>query len=146
MANPETLSSGSNLTEQEVLTLSELAAYLRVSDDEILKLISRNDLPAQKIGEEWRFLKRAVDAWLFYGSSFYQYKWKVPELMYTNLSWEKLLQAIEKRIPGRTVATEASPTHCGSKQAILSHFGVFQDDDDIEERLERIRAYRETVG
>jgi excisionase family DNA binding protein len=49
---------------QDVLTLAEAAAYLRVPEADVLRLISTQALPARKIGEEWRFLKTAVQQWL----------------------------------------------------------------------------------
>ncbi len=51
----------------EILTLEEAAAYLRVSEDALKAMVSDDDIPAQKIGSEWRFLKRALDDWLRYG-------------------------------------------------------------------------------
>jgi excisionase family DNA binding protein len=51
-------------TEQEVLTLAEAAAYLRVPERDLLPMISTQGLPARKIGEEWRLLKSAVQDWL----------------------------------------------------------------------------------
>jgi hypothetical protein len=33
----------------------------------------------------------------------------------------------------------------GSKQAVLNHFGVFKDDDDLEEQLANLRAQREAT-
>ena len=48
----------------DVLTLSEAAAYLRVSEKDALDLASAGDLPGRKIGQEWRFLKTALDDWL----------------------------------------------------------------------------------
>src|SRR5579872_6744649 len=47
-----------------VLTLSEAAAYLRVSEDAVLKLVAEQALPGRQIGSEWRFLQSALDVWL----------------------------------------------------------------------------------
>jgi excisionase family DNA binding protein len=49
---------------QEVLTLAEAAAYLRVGEADLLALVSRQDFPARQIGKEWRFLKSALEDWL----------------------------------------------------------------------------------
>lgn len=51
----------------DVLTLAEAASYLRVPEEEVLRLAEQRDIPAQKIGGEWRFLKRALGHWLTYG-------------------------------------------------------------------------------
>lgn len=48
----------------DVLTLSEAAAYLRVSEDEVVRLVQQQDLPGRLLGSEWRFLKAALQDWL----------------------------------------------------------------------------------
>ncbi len=48
----------------EILTLEEAAAYLRVPEDALRQLAGEGAVPARKIGEEWRFLKRALNGWL----------------------------------------------------------------------------------
>ena len=48
----------------EVLTLKEAAAYLRVSEADVIELATRQELPARKIGDQWRFLKRGLADWL----------------------------------------------------------------------------------
>ena len=48
----------------EVLTLRETAKYLRVSTDEVLRLVKEQTLPGRRIGSDWRFLKSAVQEWL----------------------------------------------------------------------------------
>lgn len=48
----------------EVLTLSEAAAYLRTSPEEILRLVREQGLPGQKVGDDSRFLKAAIQDWL----------------------------------------------------------------------------------
>jgi excisionase family DNA binding protein len=48
----------------EVLTLAEVAAYLRISPPDVLRLVEEQGLPGRKVGCEWRFLKAAVAGWL----------------------------------------------------------------------------------
>ena len=48
----------------DVLTLAEAAAYLRVSETEIVELMRRQGLPGRKIGTQWRFLKAAIQDWM----------------------------------------------------------------------------------
>lgn len=50
--------------DYEILTLPEAANYLRVSEDAVLELAERSELPGRKIGAEWRFLKEALGDWL----------------------------------------------------------------------------------
>jgi excisionase family DNA binding protein len=48
----------------EVLTLAEAAAYLRVKEDDLKGMVWSEDFPGRKIGEEWRFLKSSLQDWL----------------------------------------------------------------------------------
>lgn len=48
----------------EVLTIEELAAYLKVAKSTLYKLAQDGKLPGQKVGKHWRFRKAAVDQWL----------------------------------------------------------------------------------
>jgi excisionase family DNA binding protein len=47
----------------EVLTLSEAAAYLRVPEAEVERLVKQQDIPGRLIGTEWRLLKTALQDW-----------------------------------------------------------------------------------
>lgn len=51
----------------EVFTLSEAAAYLRLAEDDVLRLIHDQGLPARQLGKEWRVLKCAIQDWLHSG-------------------------------------------------------------------------------
>lgn len=48
----------------EVLTLEELAAYLKVSETTAYALVRSGDIPGRKVGREWRFLRARVVEWL----------------------------------------------------------------------------------
>jgi excisionase family DNA binding protein len=48
----------------EVLTLTEAAAYLRVSESDFMRLVHDQSLPGRQFGTEWRFLKSAIQDWL----------------------------------------------------------------------------------
>ena len=48
----------------EVLTVDQAAELLQVESDDVRELADSGDLPGRKIGDEWRFLRRAVLAWL----------------------------------------------------------------------------------
>ena len=55
----------SNVTEsQEVLTLDEVAAYLRLPKDTVSRQAAQGNIPGRQIEETWRFLKAAIDDWL----------------------------------------------------------------------------------
>ena len=48
----------------EVLNLPEAAAYLRVSETDLMRLVQDQALPGRQFGAEWRFLKAAIQDWL----------------------------------------------------------------------------------
>ncbi len=47
-----------------VLTIDELALYLKIPKSTLYKLVREGKIPSQKIGRHWRFRKEAVDHWL----------------------------------------------------------------------------------
>jgi len=53
----------------EILTLSQAADYLQFSEAEVLRLVEEQALPARRLGNEWRFLKTAIQDWLRAGPS-----------------------------------------------------------------------------
>jgi excisionase family DNA binding protein len=132
--------------ELEVLTLPDVAAYLRVPEKAVLELVAKDAIPGQQIGGEWRFLKRAVVEWLRFGPHFPREFWKFPPpWMLPHPFWEDLLHVLEQRILSTISAPERPSAKPGSKQAVLRHFGVFQNDADVEEQLAGIRARREAA-
>lgn len=48
----------------DVLTLAEAAAYLRLSEEEVVRLVHTQGLPGRAVGADWRFLKSALQDWL----------------------------------------------------------------------------------
>ncbi len=48
----------------DVLTLPEAATYLRLGEDEVVRLVRFESLPGRQVGGEWRFLKSAIQDWL----------------------------------------------------------------------------------
>ena len=52
----------------EVLTLTEAAAYLRLAESEVVGLAHTQGLPGRNVAGEWRFLKAALQHWLATGS------------------------------------------------------------------------------
>ena len=48
----------------EVLTLAETAAYLRLPEADVIAAVSTQGLPGRLVNEEWRFLKAALQQWL----------------------------------------------------------------------------------
>jgi excisionase family DNA binding protein len=48
----------------EILTVQEVARFLRVPKSTVYKLARLNQLPASKIGKHWRFLRRDIQEWM----------------------------------------------------------------------------------
>src|SRR5690349_11876689 len=66
---PAQAAPGVNGPAGEVLTLSEAAAYLRLPDADVLRLVAEQGLPTRRLGQEWRFLKAAIQDWLRTGTA-----------------------------------------------------------------------------
>jgi excisionase family DNA binding protein len=47
-----------------ILTVREVADYLRMSEAKVYKLAKERHLPAVRIGKSWRFRKDLLDEWL----------------------------------------------------------------------------------
>jgi len=48
----------------EIMTIGEVAQYLRISSSSLYKLAQDGRIPCQKVGRHWRFRKEAIDRWL----------------------------------------------------------------------------------
>jgi excisionase family DNA binding protein len=46
-----------------VMTLEEVADYLRVHPSTIYRLLKKKQLPAFKVGSDWRFNLESIDKW-----------------------------------------------------------------------------------
>lgn len=49
---------------ESVLTIDDLADYLKVSKSTLYKLAQGGKVPGQKVGKHWRFRKETIDQWL----------------------------------------------------------------------------------
>lgn len=50
--------------QDEILTLAEVAEYLKLSDKTILKMVKNQEIPCAKIANQWRFSKPSLNDWL----------------------------------------------------------------------------------
>ena len=48
----------------KLMTVDEVADYLRVTKKTIYRLLMRGKIPATKVGNQWRFAQDAIDGWL----------------------------------------------------------------------------------
>ena len=49
--------------EGRILTVQEVSSYLRVHPSTIYRMLKKNQLPAFRVGSDWRFSVEAIDKW-----------------------------------------------------------------------------------
>ena len=47
-----------------VMTVREVSAYLRVHPSTIYRLLKHNQIPAFRVGSDWRFNVESIDRWI----------------------------------------------------------------------------------
>jgi PTS system nitrogen regulatory IIA component len=47
----------------DIMTLEEVAKYLKLKPQTIYVWAQKGDIPAAKLGREWRFKKSIIDKW-----------------------------------------------------------------------------------
>ena len=52
-----------NPLENDIMTLEEVSAYLRLKPQTIYTWAQEGKIPAAKLGKEWRFIKSIIDEW-----------------------------------------------------------------------------------
>ena len=63
-AETATQSETGTTQDGEILTVTEVARFLRVPKSTVYKLARGGELPASKIGKHWRFLRRDIHEWM----------------------------------------------------------------------------------
>ncbi|HHX8581178.1 TPA: methylation-associated defense system helix-turn-helix domain-containing protein MAD1 [Vibrio diabolicus] len=48
----------------QILTLKEVAAYLKLAEKTAYRLVSEGKLPGFKVGGSWRFKREDLEAWI----------------------------------------------------------------------------------
>ena len=58
--------SESNQMKEEptIMTVRDVAKYLRLSEAKVYRLVNKGSLPVVRIGKTWRFRKDLLDDWL----------------------------------------------------------------------------------
>ncbi len=46
-----------------IMTLEEVAGYLRVHPSTVYRMVKNHAIPAFKIGSDWRFNRESIDVW-----------------------------------------------------------------------------------
>jgi excisionase family DNA binding protein len=55
--------------QENLLSADQVARYLKVDKFTIYRLVSQKKIPAFKVGNQWRFRKKMIDAWLISNSN-----------------------------------------------------------------------------
>jgi excisionase family DNA binding protein len=53
-----------NSSEGEILTIKQVADYLKVTERTIYRLAAAKKIPAFKVGGTWRFSRADIDSWI----------------------------------------------------------------------------------
>lgn len=54
---------------EQLLTLEQVAEYLNVDKFTVYRLLNDKDLPAFKVGNQWRFKRKLIENWLMKNSN-----------------------------------------------------------------------------
>ena len=54
----------SSSAENAIMTIGEVADYLKVTERTIYRLAGAKQIPAFKVGGSWRFSKADIDTWI----------------------------------------------------------------------------------
>ncbi len=50
--------------ETDIMTIKEVAEYLKVKEKTAYKLVADGKIPGFKVGGSWRFRKGEIDSWI----------------------------------------------------------------------------------
>ena len=50
--------------QSEILTINEVASYLKVAERTVYRLAAAKKIPAFKVGGSWRFSRADIDRWI----------------------------------------------------------------------------------
>jgi len=49
---------------EDILTIKEVAEYLKVTERTLYRLVQERKIPAFKVGGSWRFRKAEINTWI----------------------------------------------------------------------------------
>ena len=55
--------------QEKLLTTEQVASYLKIDKFTVYRLVTQKKIPAFKVGNQWRFKKKMIDAWLMQNSN-----------------------------------------------------------------------------
>lgn len=102
--------------QKEILNLDEAAAYLGVSTKTFTKVLHEGEMPGRKVGREWKFSRRALEAWIANARS------------RDFLDREESVETDESPT-GATAASAAAPRRSGSSRRAAVRPGIHTEED-----------------
>jgi excisionase family DNA binding protein len=57
------------MVRETLITVEQVAGYLSVDKFTVYRLIAQKEMPAFKVGNQWRFRRSLIDAWLIRNSN-----------------------------------------------------------------------------
>jgi excisionase family DNA binding protein len=60
---------GIDTMRETLITVEQVAGYLSVDKFTVYRLIAQKEIPAFKVGNQWRFKRSLIDAWLMRNSN-----------------------------------------------------------------------------
>jgi excisionase family DNA binding protein len=55
--------------QEMLLTTEQVARYLKVDKFTVYRLVAQRKIPAFKVGNQWRYKRNMIDAWLMRNSN-----------------------------------------------------------------------------
>lgn len=55
--------------QDALLTVDQVAQYLKIDKFTVYRLVAQRELPAFKVGNQWRFKRKMIEAWLMKNSN-----------------------------------------------------------------------------
>jgi excisionase family DNA binding protein len=55
--------------QENLLSADQLARYLKIDKFTVYRLVAQKKIPAFKVGNQWRFKRKMIDAWLLKNSN-----------------------------------------------------------------------------
>jgi excisionase family DNA binding protein len=55
---------GAHVMPEEIMTLKEVAEYLKLAEKTAYRLAAEGKIPGFKVGGSWRFKKEAIESWI----------------------------------------------------------------------------------
>ncbi|MDA1043898.1 MAG: PTS sugar transporter subunit IIA [Verrucomicrobia bacterium] len=125
-----------------IMTLQEIAGYLKVSEKTILRMVQAGELPGVKVSNQWRFVRGVVDDWLG------QRMFAAPKKSFLGmLNTAPHIIPITRLVSPPRIILDLAP---GSKEAILKQLVATLLEDslvtDSDDYVGRLLAREETVS